>query len=155
MIPSEVTNPRTGPKVKPFDGDAVAEAFDAYPPNMRPKLSALRFLIFETAASTDGVGVLEETLKWGEPAYLTSESGSGSTVRIGWKSSKPSQYAMYFNCQTNLVESFRTLFPDELEFEGNRAIVFDESDVVPADSLSICIAAALTYHRNKKAARSQ
>ena len=140
---------------KPFSNEAVAETFDSYPPNMRRALLALRSLIFETAASTDGVGVLEETLKWGEPAYLTSESRSGSTVRIAWKESKSSQYAMYFNCQTNLVETFRALFPDDLSFEDNRAIVFDEGDVVPTDSLSFCVAAALTYHRSKKAAQSK
>jgi hypothetical protein len=116
---------------------------------MRQKLLALRKLIFETAASTPGVGELEETLKWGEPAYVTSETKSGSTVRIAWKRSSPSQYAMYFHCQTNLVETFRTLFPKEFAFKGNRAIVFRESEVVPTDSLSFCIAAALTYHRAK------
>ncbi len=141
--------------MKPFDNDAVEQTFDDYPPNMRRKLLALRSLIFETAASTDGVGVLEETLKWGEPAYVTSETGSGSTLRIAWKKAKPSQYAMYFNCQTHLVETFRTLFPDQFSFEGNRAIVFNEGDVVPADQLSICIAAALTYHQGKKRARSK
>ena len=116
---------------------------------------ALRALIFEVAAATEGVGRLEETLKWGEPAYVTSQSKSGSTIRIGWKKSRPAQYAMYFNCQTTLVDSFKTLFPAEFAFEGNRAIVFDESDVVPVDSLSNCIVSALTYHRVKAAARSR
>ena len=136
----------------PLD-QTVAQAFDAYPPNMRRKLLALRKLIFETAAATEGVGVLTETLKWGEPAYLTSASKSGSTIRVGWKKSAPKRYAMYFNCQTDLMDTFRTLFPDEFDFEGNRAIVFEESDRVPSDSLSVCIAAALTYHRNKKSQR--
>lgn len=116
---------------------------------MRRKLLALRKLIFETAAATEGVGKLDETLKWGEPAYVTAESKSGSTIRIDWKKAQPSRYAMYFHCQTNLIETFRTLFPTEFEFEGNRAIVFDESGNVPIDALSFCIAAALTYHRNK------
>jgi hypothetical protein len=136
--------------MKPFESPAVARAFDAYPPAMRKKLLALRELIFKTAASTDGVGRLEETLKWGEPAYVTAQSKSGSTVRIDWKKSKPTQYAIYFHCQTNLVETFRTLFPTEFDFEGNRAILFDETDTVPEDSLSLCIAAALTYHRKKR-----
>ena len=70
-------------------------------------------------------------------------------MRIGWKKSAPSQYAMYFHCQTNLVETFRTLFPREFSFEGNRAIVFNESDSVPRDTLAFCVAAALTYHRNR------
>ncbi|MDB5799854.1 MAG: hypothetical protein JWL63_793 [Rhodocyclales bacterium] len=135
--------------MKPFGNAAVARTFESYPPGVREKLLALRKLIFETAASTPGVGTLEETLKWGEPAYLTSETKSGSTVRVGWKHSNPSQYCMYFHCQTNLVETFRTLFPNDFTFEGNRAIVFRESDVVPTDSLSFCIAAALTYHHSK------
>ena len=125
----------------------MARAFESYPRPMRRKLLALRALIFRTAASTDGVGELEETLKWGEPAYVTSQSKSGSTVRIGWKVSRPSEYAIYFHCQTNLVESFRAWFPRELRFEGNRAIVLGESDVVPSESLAICIATALTYRR--------
>ena len=112
----------------------------------------MRKLILETAASTEGVGEIEETLKWGEPAYVTSQSKSGSTVRIDWKKSAPSQYAMYFHCQTNLVETFRTLFPSDFKFEGNRAILFKEGDVVPTDALTYCIAAALTYHRNKRPA---
>ncbi len=116
---------------------------------MRRKLMALRKIILETAASTEGVGEIEETLKWGEPAYVTAQSKSGSTVRIGWKKSAPSQYAMYFHCQTNLVETFRTLFPNEFRFEGNRAIVFTESDTVPRDALAFCVAAALTYHRKR------
>ena len=77
--------------MKPFNNDAVAQTFEAYPPNIRPKLLALRSFISETAASVEGVGELEETLKRGEPAYLTSQSKSGTTVRIGWKKSNPSQ----------------------------------------------------------------
>ena len=133
-----------------FKNTAVAQAFDVFPPDIRGKLLALRALIFETAAATAGVGPLEEVLKWGEPAYVTSHSKSGSTVRIGWKKSRPTQYAMYFNFQTTLVETFRTLFPRDFRFEGNRAIVFDQTDGVHADALAFCIAAALTYHVNRK-----
>ena len=133
-----------------FADPAVARVFDAYPPAIRRKLLALRTLIFRTAAATDGVGELQETLKWGEPAYVTSKSGSGSTIRIDWKKSSPSQYAMYFHCQTNLVETFRTLFPREFTYEGNRAIVFGADGKVPSDALSFCVAAALTYHQRKK-----
>jgi hypothetical protein len=132
--------------MKPFQNPAVAQAFEAFPPPVRKKLLRLRALIFETAAAMPGVGELDETLKWGEPAYLTSQSKSGSTVRIGWNRKRPSQYAMYFNCQTTLVDTFRTLFPHDFAFEGNRAIVFDIAETVPADALAHCIAAALSYH---------
>ena len=136
------------PKARtPFNDSSVAEAFDTFPPKVRRRLMSLRQLIFETAATTEGVGELEETLKWGEPAYVTSKSKSGSTVRIGWKKKRPSRYAMYFHCQTNLVETFRKLFPTEFEFEGNRAILLDVAAPAPRKPLRLCIAAALTYHR--------
>ncbi|HCU84352.1 DUF1801 domain-containing protein [Methylophilus sp. UBA6697] len=135
--------------MRPFDNVAVSEVFEAYPANMRIKLLALRELIFETAGSIQGVGKLEETLKWGEPAYVTSQSKSGSTVRIDWEKSNPSRYAMYFNCKTTLIDTFRTVFPSEFKFEGNRAIVFDESDVVSTEALAFCVAAALTYHSKR------
>ena len=133
--------------MKLFKDGAVKRVFDAYPASVRRKLLALRELIFRTAASTEGVGEVEETLKWGEPAYVTSQTRSGSTIRIGWKNTSPNRYAMYFNCQTTLIETFRTLFPGDFTFEGNRAIIFAESDVIQTDALAFCIAAALTYHR--------
>ena len=127
----------------------MAQAFEAFPPRARRKLMAMRELIFKTAAATPGVGELEETLKWGEPAYLTPQSKSGSTLRIGWNKKRPSQVALYVNCQTNLVDNFKTMFPNDFSFEGSRALVFDEAGVLPNDALAWCIAATLTYHAHK------
>ena len=127
----------------------VARVFASYAPPLRRKLLALRQLVLDTAAATPGVGEIEETLKWGEPAYLTSASKSGSTIRLGPVKSSPSQYALYFNCNTTLVNTFRTLFPQELRYDGNRAIVLDSADALPRDALAFCIQAALIYHRRK------
>jgi len=69
------------------------------------------------------------------------------------KKSAPSRYALYFHCQTRLVESFRAPFADAFVFEGNRAIVFEATDTVPAAPLAMCIAAALTYYRDNKRTR--
>ena len=135
--------------MKPFESAAVEEAFAACPPAMRKRLLTLRDLIFKTAASTAGVGEIAETLKWGQPAYVTSQSKSGNTIRIGWRKGNPSPYAVYFNCHTTLVDTFRTLFPREFRYEGNRAIVFNELDIVPTRTLRFCIATALTYQRDK------
>ena len=44
----------------------VAAVFRTYPEVIRERLMFLRHLILETAAATEGVGELEETLKWGE-----------------------------------------------------------------------------------------
>lgn len=136
-----------------FQSRPVADVFAAYPPQLRARLLALRRMIFQVARQTEGVGELQETLKWGEPAYVTAKSGSGSTIRINRHGNEDGQYAIYFHCQTNLVDTFRTLFGDTFEFEGNRCIVFDASSRLPAAELKVCIAMALTYHRNKRRRR--
>ena len=135
-----------------FDDPSVEAVFANYPPGVRHRLLALRALIFETAAATDGVGALVETLKWGQPSYLTAESGSGSTIRIDRLRDDASRCAVYFNCQTSLVATFRTLYPDELSFGGNRSILVHVDDEVPLAALRHCIALALTYHRDNRRA---
>jgi hypothetical protein len=139
--------------VKGFENSQVGSVFKTYPRGIRKKLMFLRQLIFDTASSTKGVGELEETLKWGEPAYLTTKSKSGSTIRVAWKKASKSQYAIYFNCQTNLVDTFKTLFPDKFKYQGNRSIVFNEDEVIPVEELSFCIAIALTYRRSRRLRR--
>lgn len=131
----------------------VEQVFLSYPPGIRAKLYLLRELIFTTASSIAAVGELSETLKWGEPAYLTEQSRSGSTIRIGWKPARPTRYAMYFHCRTSLVDTFRTLFP-ELAFEGNRAVLFEESRELPVDAVAQCIELALTYHLRNRGGRA-
>ena len=124
----------------------VARKFDSYPSQIKEKLLVLRSLILETASEIEGIGNVEETLKWGEPSYI---SNIGSTIRIDWKESKPDQYAMYFHCKTKLVDTFKELYREELQFEGNRAIVFGVGSKIPASALKHCISLSLTYHRIK------
>jgi len=141
-------------RAHPFPRPDVARVFKAYPAPLRRKLLRLRQLILDTAARLDGVGPLEETLRWGEPAYLTP-TRSGSTIRIDRRRKHPRQYAMYFHCRTSLVDTFRTAFPDTFTFEGNRAIVFDLDDHVPVRELAVCIEAALIYNRKPASGRSR
>ncbi|KWV53936.1 hypothetical protein AS156_07995 [Bradyrhizobium macuxiense] len=136
-------------KARRPEAKAADALFDAYPAPVKTKLLALRRLIFDTAKATKGVGALEETLKWGQLSYLTAETGSGSTVRIDQVKPTADQVAVYFHCQTNLVETFRELYP-ELSYRGNRAILLDVADKLPEAALRHCVALALTYHLNKR-----
>ena len=133
-----------------IDNPEVAAVFGAYPEVTREKLMFLRHLILETAAATDGVGKLEETLKWGEPSYLTAETKSGSTVRINCKSIEEEEVAVHFTCTTNLIETFREKYPTKFVFEGNKSIIFGADDEIPIQELRDCITLALTYHLRKK-----
>lgn len=110
-------------------------------------MNHLRNLILETASEIDGIDTLEETLKWGEPSYLTKH---GSTLRMDWKEKKPDQYAMYFKCTSKLVPTFKAIFNDTFEYENNRAIVFKLNEKVPEKELKQCIRMTLTYHKIKQ-----
>ena len=129
-----------------IENSDVAEVFNNYPQHMHKKLMRLRQLVLDTASETEGVSKLEESLKWGEPSYLTK---GGSTIRLDWKESKPDQYAMYFHCRTKLVDTFKELYRDKFKFEGNRAIVFFKDDKIPIIELKHCISLSLTYHSRK------
>ena len=119
---------------------------------MRRRLLHLRELIFVAAADLPGIGGLVETLKWGQPAYLTGKPKTGSTVRIDAFGGRDESYAMFFHCQTTLVESFRLLYPQTFAFEGKRAIRFALRDRIPEAELKHCIALALTYHAKRASA---
>jgi len=138
--------------MKGFGDKAVAAVFAAYPADLRRKLIAVRELIFKVAGDIDGVGPLTETLKWGQPSYLTMESGSGSTVRID-RLKKAEGYAIYFHCQSGLVDQFRRIYPKTFRYEGKRAILFDGSERLPVRALGHCIGLALTHHARKKKIR--
>jgi hypothetical protein len=109
----------------------------------------VRRLILQTAAETEGVGPVTETLKWGEPAYLTMASGSGSTIRLGRVPSSARDCAVLFNCRTTLIETFRGQFADVFGFEKNRALLLSTASPLPETELSICLRMALTYHRRR------
>jgi hypothetical protein len=127
----------------------VAAAFATFPERVHARLLEVRDLVLETAADIEGVGPLTETLKWGEPAYLTEATRSGSTIRLGWFRSSERECAVLFNCRTTLVDDFRKRFPGVFTYEKNRAILLDEREPLPKAALSTCVGMALTYHRRR------
>lgn len=120
--------------------------FHKYPKSVRLKMLHLRNLILQTAAEINELNEIEETLKWGEPSYLTNK---GSTIRIDWKEKTPDRYAIYFKCTSKLVPTFKLVYPDKFRFERNRAIVFQLDDKIPEIELKRCISVGLTYHKVK------
>lgn len=124
----------------------VKDVFNSYPDSIQPQLLHLRKLVISVASEIDGLDKLEETLKWGEPSYLTKH---GSTVRIDWKEKNPERYSIYFKCTSKLVPTFRTIYNNTFKFEANRAIVFNLNDRIPEAELKHCISMALTYHKIK------
>jgi len=124
----------------------VTNVFNGYPKSVQDQMLKLRELVLAVASEIEGLEKLEETLKWGEPSYLTK---FGSTVRMNWKAIKPEQYAIYFKCTSNLVPTFKSIYKNKFSYEGNRALVFKLDDKIPEAELKHCITLALTYHKIK------
>ncbi len=126
--------------------EKIKEKIHLYPKDAKVVFISLRKLLFSVAKERE-LGEVEEDLKWGEPSYKTI---SGSPVRIAWKENKPDQISLFFNCNTSLVETFREIYTDSLQFEGNREIVVPISEPFPEPELTHCLFMALNYHKLKK-----
>jgi hypothetical protein len=124
----------------------VAEKFSQYPDFAFKRMQEIRKLIIEAASELEEVKYLEETLKWGEPGFLSKH---GSTIRIDWKEKNPDQFAIYFKCTSKLVPTFREVFSDQFEFEGNRVVVFGIKQRIPKRNVKRMLKAALNYHKVK------
>lgn len=132
-----------------FDNPDIAAVFESYPAPLRKALLALRALILDTAAALDGVGPVEEALRWGQPSYLTAKTKSGTTIRIDRVKADSHRYALYVHCQTDLIAQFKERYPSELTYDGKRAVIFDLETPPPEDIVRHCIALALTYRARK------
>ncbi|MCF6318138.1 MAG: DUF1801 domain-containing protein [Proteobacteria bacterium] len=132
--------------MKVIESKEAVFIINSYPNNAKEKLLFLRSLIIETATDLKGIEKIEETIKWGEPSYITK---NGSTIRIDWKAKTPNQYSMFFNCKTKLVDTFKELYNDILTFKGNREITFEMEENIAVEELKHCVEIALTYKSRK------
>ena len=107
----------------------------------------LQDLILETASELPEIGAVEETVKWGQRSFAPKKPRIGSSVRIG--KARSGDPALFFICHTGLVEKFREIYGDVLEFEDNRAILVKTDRSLPKAEIKHCVAMALTYHLRK------
>ena len=122
---------------------SVKQKFQTYPKDILILLYNIRNLILRVAED-EGISDLEETLKWGQPSYV---SKSGSAVRFDWNAKYPEQYCIFFNCKTRLIETFKEIYGDTFHYDGNRAIVFKTKQNIPQEALEHCISMSLRYKK--------
>lgn len=127
----------------------IAAVFERAPVAVRKKLLLLRTMILAVASKTPGVGRLDETIKWDAPSYLTSETQSGTTIRIGRIKSDEELFGIFVHCQSNVVKEFREKVSTPLKFDKTRGIILNAKDKIP-DEIHYFIYLALTYHLRKK-----
>ena len=127
----------------------VEQAFEKMPAPARSQVLALRDLIYEVAKENSQIGELTETLKWGQPSYLTEMSKSGTTLRLGYTKIKQAP-ALFVTCHTTLASEFKTFYPDEFGYEGERVLYLLDAIEDNREALKHCIGLALTYKLRKK-----
>lgn len=119
----------------------IQNKFDNYPNHVQPLLLQIRSLVIDIAKKHN-LGNVEESLKWDEPSYLVN---TGSAIRIDWKPKSPEHYFIFFNCNTKLVDTFRELHSNALQFQGNRAIVLSIHKPLPIETIRQCLTLAMNY----------
>lgn len=129
---------------------SVKKRIDSFPKSIKSKFLAVRELILDEARNDSSIGELKETLKWGEPSYLTEKTKSGTTVRIDWKEKNPNELGLFVNCKSSLLDQYRSLFPNSFRYEGERAVWINLEKDIPQFELRACIKLALRYHLDKK-----
>lgn len=129
---------------RPFASADIAAAFDIENKQARKGLLKLRELVFDVADDLPQIGRLEEALRWGQPSYLTPDTKSGSTLRLGIP--KSGGFALFVHCQTSLIADYKAAFPDAKNIEGKRAILFNEPTDIDPNKHKWLIRQALTYH---------
>ena len=130
-----------------FSDPAVGAAFDKFPADQQAHLLLMRSLVFDVASREAAVGEIAESLKWGEPSYVPVKPKVGSPFRMG--SHDTDNIALYFNCNTMLVERIRGVYGDDLVYSKNRAVLFPVNKALPESKAIACMCLALTYHRDK------
>ncbi len=126
-------------------GFGVKQKFKTYPEDVSVLLNNIRDLILRVA-NDDGISDIEETLKWGQPSYI---SKIGSAIRLDWNAKYPDQYCIYFNCKTTLIETFKEVYGDTFTYEGNRAIILKTDQTLPLAELEHCVSMSLRYKKIK------
>lgn len=126
--------------------EQIRKAYDRFDALVAKRLLEIRLLILELAEQDDQIGKITETLKWGEPSYLTEQSKSGTTIRLSKVNDEANYCGIYVHCQTRLISEFRDSFADALEFSGNRAVLIDVNKPLEETPVKMFLQKALTYH---------
>ena len=126
----------------------VRAVFDTWPAPVQSGLTRLRALIFAEAALLPAIGPLTEALRWGQPAYLTLQTGAACSLRLG--PGKAGDFALFVHCRTDLIQAFSAGPGHGARVQGTRAVLFATPADIPEPAVSHLIRSALTYHLNRQ-----
>ena len=133
--------------MQPLNPDILA-SIETWPDVAQQRLLTMRALFFEVAEAAD-IGPLEESLKWGQPAWRPKRARTGSTLRLNWTSHTPDELSAFVDCKTDLAAQMLTRFPESCGNDGRRCLTFPMDDTLNKDAVWTLAWLTFTYHRGK------
>ncbi|WP_299625755.1 hypothetical protein [uncultured Tateyamaria sp.] len=127
----------------------LLDRISRWPDPAQIRLQSMRAMFHDVAQAAD-VGPLDESLKWGHPAWRPRRARMGSTLRLHWSEGSPKSLIAFVDCKTNLAQQMQTRFP-EIPTDGRREIRL-ALDQDHADAIWQLAYLTFTYHRARQAA---
>ncbi len=126
--------------------DPFSTTTATWPIPARARFHTLRALILKSAQEAN-VGDIDESLKWGQPAWRPKRPRQGSTLRLSWRDKSPQSLAFYVDCKTTLSATMREVYPLEFEYETNRALRLEIGGPLPLQAIDHLVRLTFTYHK--------
>ncbi|WP_267166705.1 hypothetical protein [Sulfitobacter sp. F26169L] len=98
------------------------------------------------AALDANVGPLEESLKWGQPAWRPKRARQGSTLRLNWQDNSPHTIVLFVDCKTNISATIHEIYPTDFEYESGRALRLTLGAPLPVQAIDHLARITFTYH---------
>lgn len=106
--------------------------------------------LFHDIAADNDLGVLDETLKWGQPAWRPKRPRTGSTLRMMWNAQTPDRLALFVDCKTDLAARMQTLYPDLPDNDGQRQLGIDLTAPLPVQAIGHLAQMTFRYHLDRR-----
>ena len=106
--------------------------------------------LFHTIAQEADTGPLDESLKWGQPAWRPRKARTGATLRMDWDAATPDRLSLYVDCKTDLASRMRDIYPDLPLNDGQRHLGITIGAPLPEQALAHLAEMTFTYHRAKR-----
>lgn len=123
---------------------------ETWPEAAQSHFMRTRALVHDVATSAE-IGALDESLKWGQPAWRPKRARTGSTLRVDWSPSTPDRLLAFVDCKTDLAAQMDTRFPGQFHNDGRRALAFETHVPLDEDAVWQLAHLTLTYHKAKRA----
>jgi hypothetical protein len=110
--------------------------------------------LFHDIADENDLGGLNESLKWGQPAWRPVKPRTGSTLRMNWSPATPDHLAFFVDCKTDLAARMQDLYPDLPLNDGRRHLGVFLDAPLPEQAIAHLASMTFTYHLKRRAAGS-